>query len=343
MSKINGKKVSKQTQLHQITEWDSDNIVFMDPEPKNVPGSNPPISFIRVNLLTKNQEMDENGNTRLDENGKPITNGTMGDLILGLDRLFSFGVSETVSQETKSVTGHSMSFAMWSREGATENEIKTTNKIEEIITKCKEHLLNIKKDLKKPKLELADLKSMDKALYWKEDELGERIAGIGPTFSPKLIEFKAQKDEKTGKEKPYQMSTIFYLEDEVDERGNAVEVSPLDFLSTSSEKRYCYVRPAVKFESIFFGAKVISIQCKITEADVAPVQMGTQRLLHGNKHRVSNHLNMNEPKLGLNPLLNVPVADEQKEAKEETKEEAEEAPKSIKKKTIKKKTDVVLE
>lgn len=294
MSKINGKKVSKQTQLHEIVDWDVNNLVFCDPESRSVPGSVPPISFIRIGLMTKNQKTDNNGNVQLDSNGVPLVDNTMGELVFGFDKMFSFGVSETTSQETKSVTGHSMSFAMWSRDGATEREIQTTQKIEAIVQKCKEHLINIRKDgLKKPKLEMSDLKSLDKILYWKEDENGERDPSQGPTFSPKLIEYKERKD-KDGKTIPYQMNTVFYLEDEVDEYGNPIEVSPLDFLSTSSEKKYCFVRPAIKFESIFFGAKVISIQCKITEADISPVQMGPQRLLHGrNKLNVNTKLNIN--------------------------------------------------
>ncbi len=162
---------------------------------------------------------------------------------------------------------------------------------------------------------MSDLKAMDKLLYWKEDENGERVAGQGPSFSPKLIEFKARKD-KNGKEKPYQMSTIFYLEDEVNENGDPVEVNPLDFLSTKTEKRYCYARPAVKFESIFFGAKVISIQCKITECDVASVQMGPQRMLHGrNKVNVNNKLIINKSS-GINPLLSsAPVKENNNEEK----------------------------
>ena len=321
MSKINGKKVSKQNQLHDIVDWNIDNLIFADPEPGSVPDSNPPINFIRVNLLTQNHKLNDEGKIEMDAEGNPLNSDSIGELTLGLDRMFSFGVSETLSQETKSVIGHSMSFALWSREGATEREICTSRKIEAIVKKCKDHLISIRKDgLKKPKLELTDLKDMDKILYWKEDENGERVSGQGPTFSPKLIEYKARKDPKTGKEKPYQMCTIFYLEDEVDENGDPIEVSPLDFLSTKTDKRFCYARPAVKFESIFFGAKVISIQCKITEADVAPVQMGPQRLLHGrHKINVNNKVSINMSS-GVNPLLAIAPPSS---AKEEEKKESE--------------------
>lgn len=316
MSKVNGKKVSKKNQLHHVVDWDVDNLVFSDVEVKNIPDK-PGFTYAKVGLLTKNS--DENGNTI----------GSVGDLILHFDKVFSFGVSENTSPETKTVTGHSMSFALWSRDGATEREIVTSRKIEELIQKCKEHLLTIKKDLKKPKLEMSDLKGMDKLLYWKLDENGDRVLGQGPTFSPKLIEYKASIDHKTGKEKPYQMCTVFYLEDEVDDEGNPVEINPLEFLSTNMNKKYCYVTPAIKFESIFFGATAICIQCKITEADIQQVQSGPQKLLHSARNRINvvEKLNMNVS--GVNSMTE---NSKEEEDKEDTKEEVKETKKKIKKK-----------
>lgn len=282
MSKINGKKVSKKNQLHHVLDWNPDNLVFGDVSHETVPDT--PIKYCRINLFTKNQQQDENGNPKLDDNGNSITSNSLGDVILEFDKMFSFGVGESKSIETGVVTGHSMSFAMWSRDGATEREIQTTKVIETIIQKCKEHLISVKKDLKNPKLEMSDLKSMDKLLYWKlDEETQERVEGQGPTFSPKLIEQKARKDTKTGKDVPYKMCTFFYHEDDVDADGNPLELNPLDFSSNDKVKTYCYARPAVKIESIFFGAKAICLQCKLTEVYIQPVQMGPQRLLHRNK------------------------------------------------------------
>jgi hypothetical protein len=321
MSKIDGKKVSKKNQLHDIIDWDVNNILFGDPEYSTVPDSSPPISFVRIPILTTNQKFDDEGQLVVDSNGVVANDDTVGDAVLGFDRMFSFGVSETTSPETKVVTGHSMSFAMWSREGAQEREINATRKIEGIIEKCKEHLLLVKnhenmKKIKKNKIEMGDLKDMDKLLYWKLDDENEKVIGQGPTFSPKLIEYKAKKDAKTGKERPYSMSTVFYSEDDVDENGNPVELSPLDFLSTDSQKCFCYARPAVKFESIFISSKVTSIQCKLTEADVQRVQSGPQRLLHGrHKINVSTKTIINKSSK-LNPLLSAPVATTESSEKE---------------------------
>jgi hypothetical protein len=347
MSKINGKKVSKKNQLHDIVDWNPDNLIFADPEPGTVPGSDPPISFFRVNLLTQNHKLDENGHIEKDSEGNTLNTDTISDPLFLFDKCFSFGVSESVSPETKVVTGHQLSMSLWSREGAQEREIITVRKLETIVQKCKDHLISIRKEIKKPKLDIIELKPLDKILWWKEDENGDRVSGQGPTFSPKLIEFAARKDNKTGVEKPFQMCTVFYLEDEVDENGNSVEVSPFDFLTTKNSKKYCFVRPVVKIESIFFGAK-IAIQCKVTESDIAPVQMGPQRLLHGRHNiHVNNKININLSKS--NPLLSSSSKEEIKDG-EETKQTSEETSsvsqelsddtssqaKSIKKKSIKK-------
>lgn len=329
MSKVNGKKVSKKNQLHEFLDYDLDNLVFADATEGSVPNSNPPVKFYRINVLSKNAKlkdvMDEHGNVSevpefteavINDKGvvtdepKMIMTETVGDFMVTLDRMFSFGVAESSDPQTQKVTGHSISLCMYSKEGPTEREIKTVDKFEALIQKCKDYLISVRKTVKQPLLEMSDLKNMNKLLYWKKDEDGNRIPGIGPTLSPKLIEFKASVDSK-GVEKPYQMVTTFYLDDEVDEEGNPREVDPLSFLSDNANKKFklCYVRPVIKIDSIFVGSK-ISIQCKITEADITPVQAGAQKLLHG-RHKIKENsktvINSGySSSSGINPLLNTP-------------------------------------
>ena len=259
------KKISKQNQLHYVESYNVDNIFFGEPEAYSIPGDKP-INFHRVNIYTRNQ------------NEKGELSGSVGDLILKFPKMFSFGVNANKDDNQK-LTGHSVSLCMWSKEGVSESELKSTELLEQLIKKCKDKVFSLKKDLKKPKMEMSDLKKLDKLLYWKEDDDGNRIPGVGPIFTPKLMEYKETKD-KNGNIKPHQISTIFYLEDEVDEQDNPVEVSPLEFLADKNNKKYCYVTPAVKIDNIFIGGTAITIQCKIYEADVANVQLGQQRLLH---------------------------------------------------------------
>ncbi len=145
MSKINGKKISKQNQLHDIVDWNIDNLIFADPEPGTVPESNPPISFVRVNLLTQNHNQNEVGVIETGTDGLPLNDDSIGDTTFLFDRAFSFGVSESVSQETGAVTGHSMSLALWNREGATEREIKLFVKLKLLFKKLKTIFFQLKR------------------------------------------------------------------------------------------------------------------------------------------------------------------------------------------------------
>lgn len=268
MSTQVSKKFAKKNQLHEVDTYNVDNMFFGEPELFSIPGnSNVPINFHRINVYTKNQ----------DEDGEPT--GSVGDLVLKFPRMFSFGLSANKDEKSGKVTGHSMSLCMWSREGATEQELKATTLMENIIKKCKEKVFASRKELKKPKMEMSDLKKMDKILYWKEDEDGNRIPGIGPMFSPKLVEFKESVD-KQGKTKPHQIVTVFYDLEEVDEEGYPKQVSPLEYISDKSTKNYCYVTPAIKIDNIFIGGTAITIQCKIYEADVESAQQGKESYLH---------------------------------------------------------------
>lgn len=260
------KKINKQNQLHDIENYNLDNIFFGEPDAYSIPGDKP-INFHRIKIYTKNQ--DEEGNLT----------GTVGDLVLKFPKMFSFGLNVNKDEKSNKITGHSMSLCMWSKEGVKPEELKATELIEKLIKKCKDKVFASRKELKKPKMEMSDLKKLDKILYWKEDEDGNRVPGMGPIFTPKLLEYKESVD-KNGNVKPHKIDTVFYLEDEVDEEGFAQEANILDYVTDKTTKKYCYVTPAVLIDNIFIGGTAITIQCKIYEADIANVQLGQQRLLH---------------------------------------------------------------
>jgi hypothetical protein len=299
------KKISKQNQLHEVETYNVDNVFFGEPDAYSIPGDKP-INFHRINIYTKNQGAD----------GKPT--GSVGDLILKFPKMFSFGVSANKDDNEK-LTGHSVSLCMWSKDGVSESELKATELLEKLIQKWKDKIMSVKKELKKPKMEMSDLKKLDKLLYWKEDEDGNRVSGVGPIFTPKLMEYKETKD-KNGNVKPHQIATVFYLEDEVDENGNPVEVSPLEFLADKNNKKFCYITPAVKVDNIFVGGTAITIQCKIYEADVATVQLGQQRLLHP----VNNIKKQPQSQLQSQPQSQPSVQQQVKNNEESDEEEEEE-------------------
>ena len=307
MSTQVSKKISKQNQLHNVETYNLENVFFGEPEAYSIPGDKP-INFHRINIYTKNQ----------DDSGK--VTGSVGDLILKFPKMFSFGVNANKDDNQK-LTGHSVSLCMWSKDGVSESELKATELLEGLIKKCKDKIFSLKKELKKPKMEMSDLKKLDKLLYWKEDEDGNRISGVGPIFTPKLMEYKETKD-KNGNVKPHQIATVFYLEDEVDEEGNPVEVSPLEYLADKNNKKYCYVTPAIKVDNIFVGGTAITIQCKIYEADVATVQLGQQRLLH--PATTTKKPQQSTPSLNPAPVSSTVPVNQSNDEEEEDEEEDDE-------------------
>ena len=224
--------------------YDTSKMVFSEPVGGSIPGGGPSISFQRINVSTTNAD------------------GTVGDLVLQTSRLFSFGVSENVSPDTGKVNGWTMPLCLWGRDGATPAEKAWTDIFDAIVEKCIDHVIDHKEELDKYDLERNDLKKFN-PLYWKKEKKivnGKPqlviAEGTGPTLYSKLIYSKKKEN----------FVTRFY--DQNDE-----PIDPLDLLG-----KYSYVTAAVKIESIFIGNK-ISLQVKLYEADVEPMQAGMKRLL----------------------------------------------------------------
>jgi hypothetical protein len=255
------KKVVKNTQLTDVMEFSSDintmkqqikNRLIMEAVKSQIPGST--LSFYRLMLSIKNPD------------------NSVGDLIIDLDRSYSFGVSESRDLATNNLNGYTLSISMYDREGASEKQMRSVQFINCLSDVIKDHLLTEegKSSVENWDLEAPLLKKVN-PLYFKRDK-GKIVEGSSPTFYPKLMYYKASKD-KNGKEREARIGTKFYLEDEVDENGDSLEVNPLDFLGVR-----CHVTPAVKFENVYVASK-ISMQCKVYEANVKAADSGPKRLL----------------------------------------------------------------
>ena len=232
------------TQLIKATNYNTSNMIFTEPQNGSVPGNGPSISFARINISTKNPD------------------GSVGELIIPTGRLFSFGVSENTNPDTGKVNGWTMPLCLHNRDGPTDEEKEWVDTFNNIVEECIDHIIDNKEELNKFDLERSDLKKFN-PLYWKKEKKtvnGKQVLvvaeGTGPTLYSKLIYSK--KNES--------FVTKFYtLADEA--------IDPLDLLG-----KYAYVNAAIKIESIFIGNK-ISLQVKLYEAVVEPIQAGTKRLL----------------------------------------------------------------
>ena len=185
--------------------------------------------------------------------------GTVGELIFPTTELFSFGVSVNIAMDgTGKVSGHSLPICMWNRAGPTPEEKALSTKLEEVVEKCKDYILleSTMEDVEKYDLDRSQLKKLNSFIYWKKEK-GKVVAGTGPTMYPKLIESK-----KTGK-----IITTFF-----DASGNLVD--PMSLIGKN-----CYVKAAIKIESIFVGVN-FNIQVKVYETEVRLVENGFKSLLN---------------------------------------------------------------
>lgn len=185
--------------------------------------------------------------------------GSTGDLIFLTEDLFSFGVSENKDPLSGRLTGYTLPLCLYNKQGATEAEKAFVSVLKDVVEKCKDYLLldSTKAELKKFDLERSDLKKLDSFLYFKRDkDSGKLLEDNGPVIYAKLIESK----------KNNKFITSFF-----DPSGD--EINPLDLIG-----KYCWAKSAIKVESIFVGSK-ISLQIKVYEAEVRPVEIGVRRLL----------------------------------------------------------------
>lgn len=206
-------------------------------------GSGPKIKYFRIPISTTNPD------------------GSIGELVFETPKLFSFGVSKIMDQETGKVTGLSLPLCMWNKDGPTEEERAFSDVLEKVIEKCKDHLVleSTKIEIKKFSLKRDGLDSLGNFMYRKRDEkTGSIMEDRGPVLYPKLIESRKNGTHKI-------LSNFF------DQNGH--DVDPM-----SLEKKYCWVNGAIKIESIYVGAK-ISLQVKVYDAEVSLVESGSRRLL----------------------------------------------------------------
>lgn len=246
--------MSYSTQLTDVSNYNVNRMIFSQSQKNTIPNS--VLTYQRININSRNED------------------GTVGDLILKTPMLFSFGVQESKSMETKEINGYVMPLCMWDRNNPSAEERAWTDMFDKICNHCKEYLVNNKNDIGKWDLEMNDLKKFN-PLHWKRDKTTGRIEeGTGPTLYAKLISSKRDGVDK--------ILSSFYDADTCE------EINPLDILN-----KYCHVIAAIKIESIFIGTR-IALQIKLWEVEVRLHGSGRKRLLMSNRDEFHNTNNNQE-------------------------------------------------
>lgn len=245
---------NQQTQLTLASGFNTNNIIFSNPVLGNIPNSVPLITFKRILFSVTNPD------------------GTVGDLIIKTERLFSYGVIQNSDPKTQEVTGYSIPIILHDKDNPTPAQLEFTSIFNEIVEKTKDHILipSVKREIDpRGKIEeRRDLKDLN-PLYVKKVD-GVPVSGSSPVIYTKLIHNK-----KTNK-----ITSMFY-----DLEGTSL--NPLEIIG-----KYCFITAAIKFESIFIGANgKISFQVKLYEAEVELQQTGMRRLLTTSRPEITPNTN----------------------------------------------------
>jgi hypothetical protein len=189
--------------------------------------------------------------------------GTIGDLVILTEQCFSFGPQENTPPSGKPY--HSLPLCMWGLNGPQEKEEAWVNAYNSLMEFIKKKLVENRDDIDKYDLELGDLKKFN-PMYYKREK-GKIVEDYAPRLYPKLLE-----SHKTG------VMTVF---------SDATTGDDLEFEQVKKQK--CNVEAAIWLESIYVGTK-LSLQQKVTEADVELQQREKKRLLRPNAQ--PRHVNM---------------------------------------------------
>ena len=169
--------------------------------------------------------------------------------------LLSWGLAEQHDMGSNQLTGYQLPICLWSKNGPSVQEKAFTDIINAISEHTKKYLVDNRDELEMYTLELAELKKIN-PLYWKMEK-GKIVDDKGPTLYAKCLYNKRNET----------ITTLFINED------LNCNVNPLSVLG-----KQCYVKFALKIESIFFGSK-ISLQVKLVEVLFRPKETILRSLL----------------------------------------------------------------
>ncbi len=252
---------NRYTELIDLSTYDMNRIHFDAPQETEFKQGSTTIKFYRIPIGSKNQ-------------------AGVGEFVFEIPYFaYCFGVKEFKDQRDDSVVAsHTMSLSMVDSDNATGEQTQLIKKMEEFTERVKDHLIASKKLLKKPTLDRGDLKTLNPIPQAIDKESGEALNAW--YFSPKLMERKMYNrvDGKQAEATDYHLKvdTQFYLDGEFDEKGEAVEVNPLDYVG----KRFRF-KGTIKIKEIYIGAR-ISLKTEVYDGVVQNVDNKRKRLVRLN-------------------------------------------------------------
>lgn len=209
--------------------------------------------------------------------------------------LMSWGLSEQTDPLTNQLTGYQLPICLWSKNGPSNTEKLFTDTINKICDYTKKYLIDHRDEIEMYELDFSDLKKFN-PLYWKTEK-GKIVEEKGPTLYAKCLYNK--KEQK--------INTLFVNED------LNCNVNPLSILG-----KQCFVKFALRVESIFFGTK-IALQVKLHEVSFRPKETILRSLLNPDAVIKDVDSNLSEEEEVLEEVEE--DEDEEEEVEEEEEEE----------------------
>lgn len=255
-TKTTGLKITREPQAFTVDEWDWDRLIFSDPVKEEFGGGAG--SGYRTKIYYKYD--DE----------------TMGPAIVSLDKHYCFGVQQDnldkdgnirIDKETgqpAKLKGYRMPLVMTSQSKNSPNEITEEEQKElDFFDNWKEEMLrycveNKAKIGKKNKTDAIIGEFIKKLLFRKGENSGEPEEGVSPKLYTNLIYYRNKKE----------IGTTFYGPGEK-------EVDPL----SKQMQGHSHIYANIVFESLYVGAKSISLQHKVYDCTVIPVKKTPRKRL----------------------------------------------------------------
>ncbi len=225
---------SRNTQLLNLSKFKVEDLIFSKPM------KNQSHDFSRIYLSVKNQD------------------GSIGDVVLPTERLFSYGVQDNYNKNGLEVTLCLSSGRQPDYEGVTDDERPFIEALEKIFEACRSHVHENRVKLKKFNFEPRDLKTPLK-MHQIDKNTGEKKDNVGPTLRTKIS---------------YSPKSEAYLTTLFDDTVDSYDLRKL----RDDESRF-NITAAVKVSDIYVGGSNVSVIVKLQEGHVELQNSSSSSLL----------------------------------------------------------------
>ncbi len=246
-------KLDKDTRLIPIEDWDWDRVVYSDPQKNEIP--------------------DGSGNYRRVRISYRYDNKTIGPAIVEFSKHYCFGVQPDNTDKdgkvvkdkdtgrNKPLRGYRVPIVMTSQNkntpDATDEEQREVDFLDDWRTEVVRYATENKKAIGKGAKNDAGIDALvGKLLYRKEGDDGSLLEDVAPKLYGNIIYYAKSKE----------VGTAFYGPGDK-------EVDPLSMTG------HFFIYPTIRFDNIFVGGKSISLQHRVYDATVEPVERAPQKRL----------------------------------------------------------------